>query len=109
MSNKTNEQNNRLIVIFMEFTINDCDIVYLPDHDIVNEFNEKIGTISNNKHISELEYHCDWNWLISVIDKIKSLNLEHPSMTDKIDFYLLGCHIKNTYDAVIDFIKEFNK
>jgi hypothetical protein len=57
----------------------------------------------------ELLYHFSWDWLIPVIAHIKNLNLEEPSETYRIDFYLTGCNIEYTYEAVVEFIKWYKE
>jgi hypothetical protein len=87
----------------------------------------------------ELKYHSDWNWLMSVVDKIEKIKdpnnilelyevkmrcstceiVEHPqwrianrSNEDTLmpEIYHTGLNrFEATYDAILDFIKWFNK
>lgn len=52
------------------------------------------------------DFENNWNDLIFLINIIKN---KHQN-TQQIDFYLTACNLKNTYSAVINFLKEnFNK
>lgn len=98
-------ENNILIAEFMGKKIISAD-----------EFN-KLGEWSytgvNSKVewgiIEYLKYHSSWDWLMSVIQKIKFMNLEDPSMTDKIDFYLTRCNLECTYEYTVELIKNLQE
>ena len=53
------------------------------------------------------QYHTDWNRLISVIHKCFDV-AEDGQMSD-IMHHLQVAEMGNTYDAVVEFIKEDNK
>ena len=60
----------------------------------------------------EMKYHTSWDWLMPVVQKIDDLFGEN----DDVDYWINGVHnavllfdIDNTYDAVVEFIKEHNK
>jgi len=78
-----------------------------------------MNTTENNKLIAEFlhgenathpnQYHENWNELMQVIQKILDISLKLDSMemyyniTDSIP------EIKNTYEAVVEFIKWYNQ
>jgi hypothetical protein len=79
--------NNKLIAEFMGVDYVDID-TYLE----------------NNK---ELQYHTSWDWLMPVVQKCLDV-----SNDDNIeDFYSIQNVVPNieaTYNAVVEFIKEYN-
>ena len=64
--------SNKLIAEFMGFEIKNNKIIYDPSDVPPDEL--LIGWCLCN-----LKYHCDWNWLMPVVDKIS--NLPHVSIT----------------------------
>jgi hypothetical protein len=73
-------------------------------------------TIPSNLHLSNLEldsgefwayeFHTSWNWLMPVVNKCYTSNMQHPN--DDITQGLIDVDIKATYQAVVEFIKEYN-
>tara|TARA_R100001443_G_scaffold105969_1_gene115197 strand:+ start:518 stop:883 length:366 start_codon:yes stop_codon:yes gene_type:complete len=72
----------------------------------------------NGKHykLYELKYHTDWNWLMPVVDKIKSISGKLPTHIGNIpndedweSNNFLSTNIEETYRAVIEFIKDYNQ
>ena len=51
---------------------------------------------------NELEYHESWDWLMPVVHKIKEEDLD-------FDVLEIGLPIHDVYEAVVEFIKEYNK
>ena len=67
------------------------------------------------KDESELQYHTSWDWLMPVVDKIKILVMEDDSDElynseewDNITHTLVQIEIKSVYQAVVEFIKQYN-
>ena len=68
----------------------------------------------------QLAYHKDWNWLMTVVDKIDSLPLfevrmfpDYCVITDGGDQYhketdFGGDRMNSTYTAIVDFIEYYN-
>ena len=71
----------------------------------------------------ELMFYDSWDWLMPVIDKIESLgyeliiaesrckinhNTDH-SIEEVINIDIIGSKREATYQAVVEFIKEYNK
>ena len=57
---------------------------------------------------SNLLYHKSWDWLMPVVVKIKSMNIEDEEMFNEIDFYATSS-IENLYSAVVRFIEWVNE
>jgi hypothetical protein len=78
-----------------------------PDHILIADFMGIKKVAYTYGYIKW--YETEWNWLIPVVQKIKSLNLEDKSATDKIDFYLTGVNKKETFNSCVEFIKWYNE
>ena len=62
-----------------------------------------------NQCISAPQYHKDWNWLMSVVEKIKNIAVKDENIEV---FYEVSNHIPDrheTYNAVVEFINQYNK
>ena len=75
----------------------------------------------------ELQYHASWDWLMPVVEKIEDIECKETS-TDLVGYHLYDIEIRqnvttihgtnieetvgdklfNTYQAVVEFIKEYN-
>jgi hypothetical protein len=64
---------------------------------------EFMGIDYVNVDAYQLPYNKDWNWLIPVIDKCYQ---EH--MSKHIAEAVMTCNINEAYNAVVEFIKEYN-
>ena len=53
-----------------------------------------------------LNYHISWDWLIPVVQKIEQVNDGVPSELWDVSLY---SYQEEIYDAVVEFIKEYNK
>ena len=78
------EENNKLIAEFMDLRSTGLSI-YKP---------------------SEYKYHTSWDWLMPVVNKCYNSNMQHPN--DDITQGLIDVDIDSTYQAVVNFIKEYN-
>jgi len=65
--------------------------------------------------VNDLEYHTSWDWLMPVVEKIKTSVMEDDSDElynseewDNITHTLVQIEIKSVYKAVVEFIKEQN-
>jgi len=73
--------------------------------------------MDNNKLIAEfmgvkpplyMEYHISWDWLMPVAKKC--INPEdNTEGWDNLAVALTTCNIEEVYQAVVEFIKEYNK
>jgi hypothetical protein len=76
------------------------------------------GEWKDSFHEDQLKFHKDWNWLMSVVDKIESLGydvqivLDYCTITDG-DYsettQLGGNKMHNVYNACVEFIKCYNE
>lgn len=125
-------ENNRLIAEFM-------GIVPHVDKDNPKNYEAFVqipnSTCPNGYHVEEAKYHSSWNWLMPVVEKIESININNHfpdveiSKDCTIDLYVnkgADCKtiaygwstsadkltnrtkIEAVYDAVIQFIKWHN-
>lgn len=83
--------------------------IWLPVHGVCRWDTVELGKGKT------LRYHNSWDWLIPVIDKIKSDDI-YPkyvdyssSMLDEGGVYINTKFINVTYDNVIDFINWYNE
>jgi hypothetical protein len=61
----------------------------------------------NNTHeFHPIKYHTSWDWLMPVVNKCYTSNMQHPN--DDITQGLIDVDIKATYQAVVEFIQEHN-
>ena len=60
--------------------------------------------------IHEMQYHTSWDWLMPVVGKITrdERYCENDYREHLMDIIPYG-HIEDTYDAVVEFIKQHNK
>ena len=87
----------------------------MKDNQIIAEFMgyPELGTEGD---FSYLKYHTSWDWLMPVVEKIKILVMEDDSDElynseewDNITHTLVQIEIKSVYQAVVEFINEYNK
>ena len=68
----------------------------------------------NTQKFYPIKYHTSWDWLIPVVERIKDMNYTIKHIDRKalgqID-NVLTCDLRreNLYDAVVEFINEYNK
>ena len=94
----------------------------MQDNKLIAEFMgwdiESPTTLPSNLHLSNLEldnnevleykFHTSWDWLMPVVEKIFALAVADENIEL---FYDVQTHIPDktaTYNAVVEFIKEYN-
>lgn len=83
---------------------------------LIAEFMENIDKLRhNNEFITSYQYHSDWNWIMSVVEKIEGINNdisnEYFWNTDEkhTDFRIFRvANILDLHQQVVQFIQWFN-
>jgi len=91
------EKNNKLIAEFMGISI-DGDFGYLEDEG--SPLEEVIP-------IDSLQYDSSWDWLMPVIHKC--FDVAKDGQMSDIMHHLQVAEMGDTYDAVVEFIKDYNQ
>ncbi len=88
-------ENNKLIVDFMGWEqTNIAEAYYTP-------------FFTAGVYISEMPFNREWNWLMSVVDKINELGIGGGIMYDLRDA-LTGANIDLAYIEIVNIIKWYN-
>jgi hypothetical protein len=61
--------------------------------------------LENNK---ELQYHTSWDWIMPVVEKIMWDNDIEDNQCTNIEEALCDAKIDRVYDAVVEFIKQYD-
>ena len=85
---KNFKENNKMIAEFM---------------GDISSMNAKVS-FSKNCGVKDLQYHLSWDWLMPVVDKCYTSNIQHPN--DDITQGLIDVDIESTYNAVVEFINQ---
>ncbi len=95
------QDNNKLIAEFMGITPNEEGVYQVSKH--------------KGYDVENLHYHISWDWLMPVVDKIKSISGKLPTHIGNIpndedweSNNFLSTNIEETYRAVVEFIKKYN-
>ena len=56
--------------------------------------------------LENMEFHKSWDWLMPVVEKIEQVNEGVPQQMLHVNLY---SEKREVYQAVIEFIKEYNK
>ena len=102
-------ETNKLIAEFMRLEIINADIILYALDGIAYPINK-------------LEYHTSWDWLMPVVEKIESderydvdilqygtrITDNQKEIVNNIADISFDKKIDHTYDAVVEFIKEYN-
>jgi len=103
---KTIEENNRLIADFMGQLFHNGN-TFIPEH------NRYIGfkNFSSFFKVSDLRYHCSWDWIIPVVEQIYDTELYEQEINQigDITHALIDLDINGLHNAVVEFIEFYNK
>ncbi len=109
------QENNKLIAEFM-------GLEYSPKDKRWDDWFTKEGTRVTFGSRIPLQYHTSWDWLMPVVERIESLGYDVIIRKDSCEIigenvkgveyssyecFNAGKHI-TTYQAVVEFIKEYN-
>ena len=111
-------EGNKLIAEFMGFThwidsgewIGYCKL----DVDKYSAYKDGMGHRPHACLFEDLRFHSSYDWLMPVIDKIRSMNeysgfVDHTSsIVDEGGVYINTKFIENTWKDVVEFIKWHN-
>ena len=62
----------------------------------------------NDGTIAPMQFDKSWDWLMPVVEScLERVEYGEP-MTDTLKRQLLVCNMSGVYDAVVEFIKEYN-
>ena len=108
-------ENNKLIAEFMgmEYGVPNDNSVMIQ---MTPQGNEVVP-------INSMEYHSSWDWLMSVVEQIENFGFEiiiaesrckikhntDHSIKEVLNVDIIGTKLQATYDAVLEFIKWYNK
>ena len=122
-------ENNKIIAEFLDWEFDDLSETFeTPFLKLVDPHAFGDEQFSCKLQDFELEFHSDWNWLMSVVEKIENLQDEnncaiynvqieqsfteiidnHTSETIMYDIYA-DSKIEAVYNIVIEFIKWYNE
>ena len=122
-------ENNKLIAEFLNWEFDDLSETFeTPFLKLVDSKAFGDEQFSCKLQDFELEFHTDWNWLMSVVEKIENLQDENncaiynvqieQSFTEIIDNHTsetiiydidADSKIEAVYNTVIEFIKWYNE
>jgi hypothetical protein len=107
-----NTENNKLIADFMNLKV-------------VNGL--AFFKVEGENAVGEIQYHSDWNWLMSVVGKIEATKDEENNGNYYVEIYTSSCmifsngdyvneivstsadtKIEAVYQAVVEFINNYN-
>ena len=117
-------ENNKLIAEFMgieeAYNPNGNDWVLKKTTPDINGDTDILECCKNN----DLKYHESWDWLMPVVDKLEGIETDYgyyefriqlgetKIVDDRFETWIEineGERFENTYLAVVEFIKSFNK
>ena len=59
-------------------------------------------------HIDEMQYDISWDWLMPVVQKIEDYLSDNVGKVGYFDDGLISNDIEVRYQAVVEFIKQYN-
>ena len=94
----------------------------MNDNKLIAEFMEwdikSPTSMPRNLHLSNLEldngevwaykFHTSWDWLMPVLDKIKEIRCLPDDHDESFSWVCKSSDIEAEYNAVVEFIKEYN-
>ena len=79
----------------------------MKDNKLIAEF-MGIDTKWANSTDDTYDYHKSWDYLMPVVESCFERLDARDNSADEIKRHLLACHIKGVYQAVVEFIKQYN-
>lgn len=110
---KNIKESNRLILEFMNIKPRmDQPDVYSWNDGVFFMVREDNPEKVMDAIVRYAKYHSDWNWLMNVLKEMDNLEFELPedsNLVGDITHGLLSLDIEMTYEAVVEFIRWYNK
>jgi hypothetical protein len=114
---KTIEEKNRMIAIFMgsetrSDIVDDRTLAYFVGDYLMNISNSHNENDYNWFHPDDMEFHTSWDWIMPVVQKIKSIGdkiMDNYELLDELDNALIHAEMKHVYKSVVNIIKYLNK
>lgn len=122
------QENNKLIAEFMGFpkeadAVDDRTIAYYVGESILWTDNTDNENEDDVFHPDDMQFHKSWDWLMPVVEKIFSLGYDYEIkprymvIKERLSSEVLvsKCFVYDKsqkeiiYDAVVEFINEYNK
>ena len=102
------QENNKLIA---EFMVRDKEVDFHTTEEIKEGFREEATWYALDGWVKddELQYHKSWDWLMPVVDKMNTTELWDEYDISYLATYLVSVDINATYNAVVEFINQYNK
>lgn len=114
-------ENNKLIAEFMGMNYGDPN-----DNSVMTQMTPQGNEVVR---IDSMKYHTSWDWLMPVVQRIECTSTDNKDNSDNffnVTIEVFECNIngvdtsinishnaqtkiKTTYNAVVEFIKEYNK
>ena len=85
-------ENNKLIAEFMG----------------IKSTNGLVFQDANTKEFHAIKYHTSWDWLMPVVQKIEDYLSDNVGKVGYFDDGLISNDIEVRYQAVVEFIKQYN-
>lgn len=115
----TTQEGNELIALFMGYKLG----WWIPGEKQVKQY---LSPNDKALYLKDFKYHCSWNWLMPVVEKIESLELTYSNrpyfprveLINKVCVIELRTEtlafpgkskIEATWTTVIEFIKWYNE
>ena len=100
-------KQSKLISEFMGFkthtdAVDDRTLAYYVG-DVIKADNSANENEDDVFHPEDMQFHTSWDWLMPVIEEIDHLQYEE---IDSIENALATRSIKDTYEAIVEFIKQ---
>jgi len=91
------------------------------ENKLIAEFMGLVNSYSDKDYTKWMKYNSSWDWLMPVVEQIEHLNyfvdINHWTSIYKAEWETRDCIVtvidgtkfKNTYKAVVEFIKWYNE
>ena len=131
MKEKDILKNNRLIAEFMGWvckprkSYNDNRKVLYTDKGKIFKYNKSAYLFNKDPWTAPLKFHSSWDWLMPVVEKIESLEINklytvvdiaiyqcsiyHKKLKEVKFFNFKDSKIEAVYQTVVEFIEWYNK